>query len=387
MVAHPRLHPARHQGRASAGSPRAEVAELGYELVLGNTFHLHLAPGEERIAGRGGLHGFMGWERIADHRLRRLPGLLACPRRRRRRDQGAPRRGRRRGQGRDHRGGVAFQSLLDGSDRFLGPEESMGIQAALGSDIALAFDECTPFHADRDYTARSTERTHRWLDRCLDWHERGGTRAIRPSSGSSRAASTRTCGASRRSGRRRPRSTGSRSAAPSAGRRRRCTGCSASPCPSCRPRRRDTCSGSARSTTSSPASPSASTSSIARSPPGSPGTAWRLRRSPRRRFRIDLAKARYSRGRRPDRRGLPLRGLPPSQPRLSPLPGAVEGADRGPAAHPPQPHLHGAAHRARARGDRGGHVRRILRCDPRRSRALVSVTTAGCCPRSGCGAR
>ncbi len=67
--------------------------------------------------------------------------------------------------------GVAFQSLLDGSDRFLGPEESMAIQAALGSDIALAFDECTPFHADRDYTARSTERTHRWLDRCLDWHE------------------------------------------------------------------------------------------------------------------------------------------------------------------------------------------------------------------------
>ncbi len=51
--------------------------------------------------------------------------------------------------------GVAFKSLLDGSDRFLGPEESMAIQAKLGSDIALAFDECTPYHADRDYTARS----------------------------------------------------------------------------------------------------------------------------------------------------------------------------------------------------------------------------------------
>ena len=71
---------------------------------------------------------------------------------------------------------MAFQSLLDGSDRFLGPEESMGIQAALGSDIALTFDECTPAHADRDYTARSTERTHRWLDRCLDWHAREGPR-------------------------------------------------------------------------------------------------------------------------------------------------------------------------------------------------------------------
>ena len=70
--------------------------------------------------------------------------------------------------------GVAFQSLLDGSDRFIGPEESMGIQAKLGSDIALTFDECTPYHADRDYTARSMERTHRWLDRCLEWHDREG---------------------------------------------------------------------------------------------------------------------------------------------------------------------------------------------------------------------
>ena len=70
--------------------------------------------------------------------------------------------------------GVRFRSYLDGVERFMGPEESMGIQAALGSDIALVFDECTPYHADLDYTARSTERTHRWLDRCLTWHEREG---------------------------------------------------------------------------------------------------------------------------------------------------------------------------------------------------------------------
>ena len=73
----------------------------------------------------------------------------------------------------------------------------MRIQAALGSDIALTFDECTPFHADRDYTARSTERTHRWLDRCLDWHEREGP----PRPGGLRhrpgRESTRTCAASR----------------------------------------------------------------------------------------------------------------------------------------------------------------------------------------------
>src|ERR1019366_1676014 len=70
--------------------------------------------------------------------------------------------------------GVRFRSYVDGRERFLGPETSMGVQAALGSDIALVFDECTPFHVSRDYTARSTQRTHRWLDRCLDWHRRHG---------------------------------------------------------------------------------------------------------------------------------------------------------------------------------------------------------------------
>src|SRR6185503_11463844 len=70
--------------------------------------------------------------------------------------------------------GVRFRSYLDGSTKFMGPETSMAVQAALGSDIALVFDECTPFHAERDYTARSTERTHRWLDRCLAWHADNG---------------------------------------------------------------------------------------------------------------------------------------------------------------------------------------------------------------------
>src|SRR6202161_125200 len=68
--------------------------------------------------------------------------------------------------------GVRFRSYVDGSERFLSPEISMGVQAQLGSDIVLAFDECTPFHVDREYTARSTERTHRWLTRCIDWRER-----------------------------------------------------------------------------------------------------------------------------------------------------------------------------------------------------------------------
>lgn len=151
-----------------------EVAALGYELVLGNTFHLHLSPGEERIAAHGGLHGFMGWERavITDSGgfqvFSLAHGGVA--------DEIKGRRGPGEGRAKVEisERGVAFQSLLDGSDRFIGPEESMSIQAKLGADIALVFDECTPYHADRDYTARSTERTHRWLGRCLDWHGEHG---------------------------------------------------------------------------------------------------------------------------------------------------------------------------------------------------------------------
>jgi queuine tRNA-ribosyltransferase len=74
--------------------------------------------------------------------------------------------------------GVRFRSYVNGEERFMGPETSMEIQASLGSDIVLAFDECTPFHVDRDYTARAAERTHRWLDRCLSWrreHARPGS--------------------------------------------------------------------------------------------------------------------------------------------------------------------------------------------------------------------
>src|SRR5262245_18410936 len=71
--------------------------------------------------------------------------------------------------------GVHFRSYRDGAEIFISPEVSMQVQAALGSDIALVFDACTPFLSDREYTARSTERTHRWLDRCLAWHAEQGS--------------------------------------------------------------------------------------------------------------------------------------------------------------------------------------------------------------------
>ncbi|MGH2953118.1 MAG: tRNA guanosine(34) transglycosylase Tgt [Solirubrobacterales bacterium] len=160
---------------ATRGSVRTldspEVAALGYELILANTFHLFLAPGAERIAALGGLHRFMGWGRpiITDSGgfqvFSLAHGTVA--------DEVKGRRGAAGSEGavlEIAERGVRFRSYLDGSEQFMGPEESMATQAALGSDVALAFDECTPYHADRDYTARSTERTHRWLDRCLAWH-------------------------------------------------------------------------------------------------------------------------------------------------------------------------------------------------------------------------
>jgi queuine tRNA-ribosyltransferase len=164
---------------ATRGSVRGlsavEVAALGYRMVLGNTFHLLLSPGPERIAALGGLRRFMGWSDavITDSGgfqvFSLAHGTVA--------DEIKGRRGQRPGRGsvlEIGEEGVRFRSYLDGSERFLGPEASMEVQAALGADIALSFDECTPYHADRDYTAQSMERTHRWLDRCLAWHERRG---------------------------------------------------------------------------------------------------------------------------------------------------------------------------------------------------------------------
>jgi queuine tRNA-ribosyltransferase len=157
------------------GLESREVAALGYEMVLGNTYHLFVSPGPERIEAAGGLHGFMGWDRalITDSGGFQVFSLA---------HGGVADEVKGSGRSADGHGsvvsigeeGVRFRSYRDGAPLFISPEVSMRVQAALGSDIALVFDECTPFHADREYTARSTERTHRWLDRCLAWHEREG---------------------------------------------------------------------------------------------------------------------------------------------------------------------------------------------------------------------
>jgi queuine tRNA-ribosyltransferase len=180
-TAHGEVHTPAFIPLATTGAVRGlsarEVEELGYRLILGNTFHLFLRPGPQALAERGGLHRFMGWERaiITDSGgfqvFSLAHGSVA--------DEIKGRRGNVAGHGsilEIAEEGVRFRSYLDGSEHFMGPEESMATQAAIGSDIALAFDECTPFHVDYDYTARSTERTHRWLDRCVRWHERHGPR-------------------------------------------------------------------------------------------------------------------------------------------------------------------------------------------------------------------
>ncbi len=155
-----------------------EVSELGFDIVLGNTFHLFLDPGHELIDRFGGLHDFMGWDgpivtdsggfqvfsmghgTVADEVKGRAPS-------------GSERAGKVIDIAEE---GVTFRSYRDGSTQFIGPETSMEIQAKLHSDLALVFDECTPFNVTKDYTARSTERTHRWLERCLDWHAEHGPR-------------------------------------------------------------------------------------------------------------------------------------------------------------------------------------------------------------------
>ena len=154
------------------GLEAREVEALGYDMVLGNTFHLFLEPGHDLIDSFGGLHGFMGWDRpivtdsggfqvfsmghgtVADEVKGRSP-------------YGGERDGKVLAIEEE---GVTFRNPRDGKTVFMGPETSMEVQAKLNSDIALVFDECTPFHVERDYTARSPERTHRWLDRCLSWH-------------------------------------------------------------------------------------------------------------------------------------------------------------------------------------------------------------------------
>jgi queuine tRNA-ribosyltransferase len=137
----------------TAGSVKAlgpdDLAAVGSQIVLGNTYHLYLRPGHELIRRLSGLHRFMAWDRAI---LTDSGGfqVLSQADRRKVTDEG-----------------VEFRSHLDGSTHFFTPELSMEIQLALGPDIAMAFDECPPSGAPRAYHEEALARTTRWLDRCI----------------------------------------------------------------------------------------------------------------------------------------------------------------------------------------------------------------------------
>jgi len=139
----------------------ADVRASGADIILGNTYHLMLRPGAERIARLGGLHAFMGWERpiLTDSGGYQVMSLAEL---RKMSEEG-----------------VRFQSHIDGSAHMLTPERSMEVQRLLDTDIVMAFDECTPFPATRDEAARSMERSMRWARRSRDGFDAGGEHAGR----------------------------------------------------------------------------------------------------------------------------------------------------------------------------------------------------------------
>ena len=127
-----------------------ELRELGAEIILGNTFHLFLRPGLDVIEAHRGLHDFMHW-----------PGPILT-------DSGGFQVFSLAQMRKITEDGVRFRSPVDGSDVFLSPEESMRIQRALRSDIAMSFDECTPYPADEGVARRSMELSMRWAKRGYD---------------------------------------------------------------------------------------------------------------------------------------------------------------------------------------------------------------------------
>jgi queuine tRNA-ribosyltransferase len=143
------------------------------QILLGNTYHLYLQPGHHLIAQLGGLHRFMQWHGpiLTDSGgfqvFSLLYGSVA--------DEIKGRRpthpGSVEGMVNVTEDAVIFRSYLDGSQHVFTPENSIGIQHALGADIILCFDELPPFRAGYDYTAQSMERTHRWEQRCLQYHQ------------------------------------------------------------------------------------------------------------------------------------------------------------------------------------------------------------------------
>jgi queuine tRNA-ribosyltransferase len=143
------------------GMRPAEVRATGADIILGNTYHLMLRPGADRVDRLGGLHRFMQWDRpiLTDSGGYQVMSLSALTK--------------------QSENGVEFKSHLDGSRHLLTPERSMEIQRQLGSDIVMVFDECPPAGVDRDRAFASMERSMRWAQRSRDAFDAGGAHAQR----------------------------------------------------------------------------------------------------------------------------------------------------------------------------------------------------------------
>jgi len=142
------------QGAIKGAVSAHDLKEIGCQVELSNTYHLHLRPGDENVRQMGGLHRFMDWDgpMLTDSggfQVFSLAGLRKIKEE-----------------------GVTFASHIDGRRIFMGPEESMRIQSNLGSDIAMAFDECVKNPSPYEYVRQSCQRTTRWLERCLAEHEK-----------------------------------------------------------------------------------------------------------------------------------------------------------------------------------------------------------------------
>lgn len=148
----PVFMPVGTQATVKAMKPE-DVEKMGAEIILGNTYHLFLRPGQEIVREAGGLHKFMNWNKAI---LTDSGGFQVF-------SLGHMRK--------IEEEGVTFRSYLDGSKQFLSPEKSIEVQNSIGSDIMMAFDECAPFGADKKYIKNSLERTTRWLKRCKDYHQ------------------------------------------------------------------------------------------------------------------------------------------------------------------------------------------------------------------------
>ncbi|KGF15243.1 queuine tRNA-ribosyltransferase [Peptostreptococcus sp. MV1] len=152
IIETPIFMPVGTQATVKAMTPE-ELKEIGSQIILSNTYHLYMRPGHDLIERAGGLHKFMNWDKPILTDSGGFQVFSLGPLRKIKEE------------------GVEFRSHLDGSKHFLSPEKAMEIQNSLGSDIMMAFDECAPYPADRQYVKNSLERTTRWLERCKEAHK------------------------------------------------------------------------------------------------------------------------------------------------------------------------------------------------------------------------